>query len=116
MIKFSLDGEYKLDEGRRIARRFAKPHHLDQALDFAMHNFAQLDRKEQQLAIEGRNAELRPMTHNLVLRIHLLRMEMALLGPFWKDDMTKEQAVQAYEAAEAAKTPGTHAVAAGGVG
>jgi hypothetical protein len=93
---WDMMAELKLDNGRRIAKRFAKLHHMESALALAEADAADLLRK-----------------------VARMRQELTLLRPFWAEGMTKEQAVAAYEAHQAAKavtTPSTPAAAANGVG
>src|SRR5262245_59625809 len=78
---FDLEGEYALDEDRRIARRKARLEHQQEAIAFAEKQpaFTRFSRSPAYLA--------------------RLREEMELLRPFWGAGVAKAEAVKAYLAA-----------------
>jgi hypothetical protein len=74
MMAFNLDGEFKLDDERRIGRRLARWDHA-------------------QLALEWMEAEADAAAG----AVKRLRRELELLEPYWcRTGVTREQAVEAY--------------------
>ena len=86
---FQLDGVYALDTERRIGRQYARLCHVQEAIAFAeaVAAGATLPRNRRYLR--------KPVTEELPT----MREELALLLPFWHGDVTKEQAIAAYQAA-----------------
>jgi hypothetical protein len=72
--EFDLEGEYKLDTSRRIAKKVARIEHAREALEF-----------DPALVLD-------------------LPQELELLKPFWEPGVTKEEAVALYIACHAAET------------
>lgn len=82
-LLFDMDGVYALGKGRRIAKRFA---HIDHA--------------QEALGLDDVNL------NNVVLANKWKHEELKRLQPFWKDGMTKQEAVAAYNEANPEKEEG----------
>jgi hypothetical protein len=70
---FDVEGEYKLGDSRRIAKRLARIDHADAAM-----------------ALDDRNAAA------VLMANARKREELTRLRPYWSNGKTKEQAVEAY--------------------
>jgi hypothetical protein len=79
-LRSSLRGEYKLDDDRRIAKRYAHLRHAEEALKYHL-EMGEADPP----SYAGAYAQK-------------LRQDIELLRPYWLPGVTKEQAVAAYYA------------------